>query len=163
LADDPNSEQGTIRPTRLSALALIFVVGGLLGWLLVPFSVAVNGVAPRIEWSSVGALVLIAALLLALANWMYRMVHKERRKVDAQRAVSFLLLAKASSVVGSVMAGGYTGFALHFVDQINVDLPRERVVHSVSAALAAVAIVIAGLLLERACRVPKDSDDDAPR
>jgi hypothetical protein len=78
--------------------------------------------------------------------------------MDPRRAVNLLLLAKAAALAGAVFAGGYLGFALHFVDSMDVDLPRERVIRAVSAAVASGALVISGLLLERACRVPRDED-----
>ncbi|MGH3472613.1 MAG: DUF3180 domain-containing protein [Nocardioidaceae bacterium] len=159
MTNTPGQQQGTVRPTRLVVLAVLFVVGGLLGFGLVPLAESINNTAPRVEWTSVGALALIAGLLLVLANWMHRTVHRERRNVDAQRAVSFLLLAKASSLVGAVIAGGYLGFSLHFIGDMNIPLPRERVIHSLAAALAALIMVVGGLLLEHACRVPKDDDD----
>jgi sulfite exporter TauE/SafE len=96
---------------------------------------------------------------LVLANSTYRTLHRERRVMDVQRAVRFLLLAKASALVGAIVAGGYLGFALDFVGQLNVTLPEQRVIRSVCAAISAVLLVVGGLLLERACRVPKDKDE----
>jgi sulfite exporter TauE/SafE len=95
-----------------------------------------------------------------LAYSTYRTVHRERRRIDAQRAVNLLLIAKASALTGALVAGGYVGFGLQFIDQLDVALPRERVIRSASAAVAGILIVVAGLLLERACRVPRIEDDD---
>jgi uncharacterized membrane protein YjfL (UPF0719 family) len=151
--------QGTIGPTRLSALAAVFVCGGLLGYALVPISEQLSGTAPRVEWAAVGALTLIAGVLLVFAYTTYRTVHRDRRLIDARRAVNFLMLAKASARVGALVAGGYLGFALQFVDSLDVPLPRERFVRSLICAVTGVVIVVSALLLERACRVPKDEDD----
>jgi hypothetical protein len=78
--------------------------------------------------------------------------------MDPRRAVNLLLLAKAAALAGAVFAGGYLGFALHFIDNMDVDLPRERVIRSASAAVASIVVMISGLLLERACRVPRGDD-----
>jgi hypothetical protein len=43
---------------------------------------------------------------------------------------------------------------------MDVELPRERVIRSLSAAVAAGVVMIAGLLLEHACRVPDGGDED---
>src|SRR5690348_2552925 len=118
-----------------------------------------NGVAPQVQWSSVIVLLAAAAIVLVLANSTYRTLHRERRMMDVHRAVRFLLLAKASALVGSIVAGAYLGFALHFVNQLDVPLPQTRVIRSVCAAIAAVLLVVGGLLLERACRIPKDKDE----
>jgi len=74
--------------------------------------------------------------------------------------VALLVLAKASAVAGALVAGAYLGFGLSFVDSWEVALPRQRVVRSAVAMLSAVAVVVAALLLERACRVPIDPEDE---
>ncbi len=120
--------------------------------------VSATSSAPRVPWTSVVALAAVAVANTVLAWWTHRTVHRERKRMDPGLAVTFLLFAKASSVVGAFVAGGYAGFALHFVGQLEVDLPRERVIRSIVAAVTGVAIVISGLLLERACRIPEPPD-----
>jgi hypothetical protein len=159
LADQPDPPQGTIGPTRARYLAAAFALGGGLGYLLVPLTERLNGSAPTVAWRSVGVLAVIAAVLLAQAYTTHRTVHRERARLAAHRAVNLLMLAKASALTGALVAGGYTGFAVQFLDRLDVDLPRERVIASFGAAAASVAIVIAALLLERACRVPRDPED----
>ncbi|MEP6665693.1 MAG: DUF3180 domain-containing protein [Nocardioidaceae bacterium] len=159
MADQQDPPKGTIRPTRFRVLALAFAVGALLGYLFVTLTERVDTAAPQVQWTSVLALVAIAAVVLVMAWSTYRTVHRERRRIDPQRAVSFLLLAKASSLVGALLAGAYLGFALQFVDRMEADLPRERVIRALTAAVTAVVIVVSGLLLERACRIPKDDDE----
>lgn len=133
----------------------MFVVGAVLGYGVAAVAVRVNGVAPRLQWSSVIGLLGIGALVGGLAYSTYRTVHRDRRRIDAGRAVNLLMLAKASALAGAVMAGGYVGFALPFLDKLDVELPRERVIRAACGALSAAVLVICGVLLERACRVPK--------
>jgi hypothetical protein len=139
-------------------LVLLFIAGAVLGYAFARLTIAINGIAPQVQWTSAIVLLAAGAIVLVLANATYRTVHRERGRVDAHRAVRFLLLAKASALVGALMAGGYLGFALNFVDQLDVSLPEQRVIRSVAAAIASVVLVVAGLLLERACRIPKDED-----
>ena len=74
-----------------------------------------------------------------------------------------LVLGKASAMAGVAVAVGYLGFALHFVTRLEVASPRERVVRAAVAAVAGIALCVAGLLLERACKVPgADDDEDEP-
>ena len=160
MADLSNTPRGTVGPTRISALAVVFTVGAVLGWALGPIAERLNNVAPRVPWTSVLVLLAIAAVVAVLAYSTYRTMHREGRLIEAQRAVNLLLIAKASALAGALVAGGYVGFALQFIDKLDVALPRERVIRSVSAAVAGVLIVVAGLLLERACRVPRMEDDD---
>ncbi len=149
---------GTLRPTRLSVLAAVFVVAALAGFVFVPLWEAAYVTAPRVEWTAVAALALIAGMLAVCAWTTYTTVHRDRRRMPSQRAVNLLLLAKASALVGAVVAGGYLGFCLNFVDQLDVPLPRERAVRGLVAAVMGVTIVIFAMLLERACRIPKDPD-----
>jgi len=104
LAEDPDRRPGTVRPTGFGLLALLVVIGGVLGWAAVPISERLMTVAPTVEWTSVVALFAIAAVLLVLARSTYRTVQRDRRHIDPQRAVSFLLLAKASAIAGAVIA-----------------------------------------------------------
>jgi hypothetical protein len=126
---------------------------------LVSVTERLNGAAPTIQWRSIAVLAVIAAVLLAQAYSTYRAVHRDRLLPDPHRAVNLLMLAKACALTGALVAGGYSGFGTQFLDRLNVDLPRQRVITSFSAAAASVAIVISALLLERACRVPRDPEE----
>lgn len=133
--------------------------GGLTGWLIVVIANAVDAVPPQIPWTGPIGIVLITALVGALAYSTHQRIQVRKERMDAQRAVAFLVLGKASALAGALVAGGYLGFALNFVDRFDAAAPRERVIRSVVAIIAGVALMIAGLLLERACRVPTDSDE----
>lgn len=159
MAEEPAGPPPSVGPTRYRALTAVVAVGVLLGYGFAVVTERVRNAAPLVQWPSVLALLAIAALLAAMALSTYRLLHRDRRRLDPQRAVMFLMLAKASSLVGALLAGGYAGFALHFIDSWEAELPRERVIRGASAAVAGVTVVIAGLLLERACRIPKDPED----
>ncbi len=159
MAAPPSPPQGSVGPTRSSALAVGFTLGAVSGYALVLVGEAIGDTAPVVQWASVGALVAIAGVVGGLALTTYRTVQRDRRRIDPQRAVNLLLLGKASALVGAVVAGGYLGFAAHFVDNLDAQLPRERVVRCVVAAVIGVVIGICGVLLERACRVPPTDEE----
>ena len=73
--------------------------------------------------------------------------------------MTLLVLGKASALAGAVVAAGYLVFGLYFVGNLSADLPRQRVIGSGVSALAGVALMVAGLALERACRVPPTDGD----
>jgi Protein of unknown function (DUF3180) len=160
LADRP--PQGTIQPTRVGTLLAVFIVGAMCGYATVPIAEWINGTAPTVEWTSVFGLAVAALFVSVLALSTYRTVQRDQRPIPPQRALNFLIFAKACAFAGSFILGGYLGFASHFVDDIDVPLPRERVYRSIVAALAAAVVVVGGLLLERACRVPRDDDESQP-
>ena len=62
-----------------------------------------------------------------------------------------------------MVAGGYLGYAVAFVARFDAEGPRERVIRSLVAIVGGLALAAAGLLLERACRVPLDEDDERER
>lgn len=141
-------------PTRLSALGVAFALGALAGYALVVVAETISDTVPVVQWTSIAALVAVAGVVGGLAWTTYRTVQRDRGRIDSQRAVNLLLLGKASALVGAVIAGGYLGFGVHFIDDLDAQLPRERVLRCAVAAVIGVTIGICGLLLERACRVP---------
>jgi hypothetical protein len=70
------------------------------------------------------------------------------------------VLAKASSLGGALFAGLYAGLLVWLVPQSRInshaadDLPQ-----AILGLIGAAALTVAGLWLERACRVPKLPDD----
>jgi hypothetical protein len=158
--DEQRPNVGTVGPTRFSTLFAVFLIGGMGGYALVPIAKELNGgIEPRVEWTAVGVLATIAALLLAFAYTTFRTVHRERRLLEARRAVNLLMFAKASALMGALFSGGYLGFALQFALDLEYPPQRERFIRGLVAAVTGVVIVISALLLERACRVPKADDD----
>ena len=153
---EPPEPPGHIHSTTPGAVIGFFLVGLVLGWLIRPVSVRMSGAAPTVGWAPVVALTFVAAVLGATAWSTYRTVHRRRERLEPHHAVNRLVLAKASALAGSLFAGGYLGYAISWWGLTDALLARERVVHSLLAALAGALLVTGALLLERACRVRKD-------
>jgi hypothetical protein len=134
--------------------------GGLAGWLLVVTLNAFDVAPPTVPWSAPIGVILIAALVGLLAYTTRQRIQVRRERIEPQRAVAFLVLGKASALAGAVVAGGYFGFALNFLSRLDAVGPRDRVVRSAVAIAAGIALCGAGLLLERACKVPGADDDE---
>jgi hypothetical protein len=154
---------GSVRPSSARLLLAAVVAGAVIGWFGGALLERTTAVVPTVPWSSVFVLVFAAAVLGSLAWSTWRTVHRQRRWIDPHRAVSYLLLAKASSLVGALVAGGYLAFGARFLDDLAAPLPQERVVRAGLVALAAAAVVTTALLLERACRVPGGPDEEDER
>lgn len=148
--------------TSAASLIIAAVFGALGGWLIVVVCNALDLVPPYVPWTAPAALAVIAALVGALAWSTHQRLHVRRERVEPERAVAFLVLGKASALAGAVIAGGYLTFALMFVGRWDADAPRERVIRSLVAVVVSVGLCVAGLLLERACKVPDSDDDDDP-
>jgi len=150
---DPGGHLGTTTPGSVIGFAL---VGLVLGWLLRPFSVRFRGTAPTVSWLPVLVLLFVAVVIASVAWSTYRLLHRRHGHLEPHHAVNRLVLAKACALTGALLAGGYFGYALSWIGLTDAELARQRVLHSVLAGLAAVALVTGSLLLERACRVGKD-------
>ena len=154
---DPDGP-GRLRPTSSTALAVLGGIGLVGGWLLHPLTERANGYAPLVAWGQPVALAMVAAAL-AIAAWTtWRSLQVRRERIEPHRAVNRLALAGASAYVGSLVAGGYAGYAVSWLGLAD-ELADERALRSAVAALAAVGIVVGGLVLERACRVPHDDEE----
>ena len=151
---------GSVDLTPRRALVVAALFGGLAGWLVVVTAGALDLIPPRIPWSAPIGLVVFAALVGALAWSTHQRIQVRRERMEPQRAVAFLVLGKASALAGALVAGGYVGFALNFLTRLDAASPRDRVIRSAVAVVAGLALMVGGLLLERACKVPGSDDDE---
>jgi hypothetical protein len=156
----PERPSGHVSTTSAGALVGFAVTGLVLGWLLRPVSIRLNDTAPTVGWSPVLALVLVAAILWAVAWSTYRDLHRRGIHLEPHKAVNRLVLAKASALVGALVAGGYFGYALSWWGVTEAALAGTRVVQSLCAGAAGLLVVAGSLLLERACRVRGGDDSD---
>jgi uncharacterized protein DUF3180 len=160
VSEDPSGEEpsgGHLRPTSAGALTAWLVVGLVGGWLLHPIMERTRGSAPLVTWTQPLALFLGAAIVGAAAWHTWRTVHVRRERLEPHRAVNRLVLARACAYVGALVAGGYGGYAVSWLG-VDAELASQRAWRSLLAAVAAVAITITAVLLERACRVRSDDD-----
>ena len=154
--------QGSVAPTPVRALVVAAIFGGLAGWLVVVTARALGMIPPRIPWSAPIGLLVFAALVAVLAYTTFQRIQVRRERIEPQRGVAFLVLGKASALAGALVAGGYLGFGLMFLANVDAGSPRDRVLRSAVAVVAGVALSVGGLRLERACKVPGIDDEDEP-
>jgi H+/Cl- antiporter ClcA len=154
---------GSVKFTPFRALVVAAMFGGLAGWLLVVTVNAFDLTAPEVPWTAPIGLILVTALVGALAYSTHQRIQVRRQRMEPSRAVALLVLGKASALAGAVVAGGYFAYALLFLTRWEAAAPRDRVIRSAVAVLAGLALCGVGLLLERACKVPrKDEEEDEP-
>lgn len=156
--DDGPEPTGHISTTGAGALIGFALAGLVVGWLVRPVSIRLDGTAPTVGWPAVGALFFVAAIVGSVAWSTYLAFHRRHERIEPHRAVNRLVLAKACALAGAAVGGGYFGFALSWMGLVQADLARDRVTHSLLAGLASVLIVAGSLLLERACRVSPKGD-----
>lgn len=154
---DEEPPSGTLRPTSPAVLTGWGVAGLVGGRLFHPLAERVSDTAPIVTWAQPLALLLVAAILGVTAWSTWRSVQVRRERLEPQQAVNRLVLARACAYVGALVAGGYLGYAVSWLGD-TAELADQRVWRSVVAAVGGLAMTVTALLLERACRVPKDPD-----
>ena len=155
--DQPPDPEGRLRPTSYAVVAAWGIVGLVLGWLWKPVAEQLNDTAPLVSWAQPAALWLVAGAI-AITWWhTFRAVQVRRERLEPHRAVNRLVLARAGALVGALVAGGYAGYAVSWIGD-PAELAGQRILRSVVAVLAGLAMLTGALLLERACRVRNDPD-----
>jgi hypothetical protein len=151
---EPDEPEGRLRPTSVGVVVAWAVVGLVLGWVWHPAAEHFGGTAPLVSWAQPAALWLVAVIVV-VTWWQTRAIVQVRReRLEPHRAVNRLVLARAGALVGALVAGVYAGYAISWIGD-PADLAGQRILRSGVAVVAGVVIVVAALLLERACRVRK--------
>lgn len=171
-----SERQPALRPTEPATLFVAGLAAAAVAWLLI--SNLYQDLPPMI-WPAAILTAVIAAFDAVAARLLWVRIQRRgqatgrrgRSGAASERAaaepveplvvVRFAALAKASSVAGAMLAGGYAGFLPWLMIESSrlsgaaADLPP-----TVGGLLASVGLIAAGLWLERACRVPETEDED---
>ena len=150
----------SMRPTSASVLVVAALAAAAVAWLLLS-AFYYSTAWPRQPWLPV---IVIAALAVLEGSLAQNTAARVQRRPGAPRVeplavARYAVLAKASSLAGSLYAGYSLGvlawLALEPTEAARADLPP-----SAGSAVASLALVGAALWLERSCRVPEDRDRD---
>lgn len=146
--------------TSWQSLALLAIGGGLISFLVLE-GVEARGLLPvPVPMITAAGPAILAVVLLSLGRNVRRLVHQEPTSMTPLGAARVVLLAKASSSVGSVLVGYFAAQVLVALDNISAPLPREQAVGAGLALLACLVLVTVALLVEWWCRVPPDDEED---
>ncbi|MEH0824956.1 MULTISPECIES: DUF3180 domain-containing protein [unclassified Micromonospora] len=146
-------------PTRISTLVVAALAAAAVAVLLI--STFYYDVAPDLPWLPVVTLGTLAVLeAYAAANTRSRIERRPGRDpVNPLLVARFVVLAKASSLAGAIFTGFYAGLtAWLFLEDTNAAMDDRPAAGA--GLLAALALTVAALWLERACRVPAQEDDE---
>lgn len=148
---------------RVSTAALVVLVTALLSGVVASLATRSPADLPRVPWLAIGLLVLMAVVVLVVGWPIRRHTHGEKR-VDSLKAARILGLAQASALTGAVIAGVYLGPLLLVLPDLGWSPSAERAVRFGAGTLAALLVVVAGLVVQAWCRVNEDDDeDDVPK
>ncbi|HET7900897.1 MAG TPA: DUF3180 domain-containing protein [Candidatus Nanopelagicales bacterium] len=157
-----------LRPTRPWLLVALAALAAAVGFAA---SQLVSAFTDRSLSVPFTMPVVMALLALATALWARgtraRLARRPgTRPMEPIVAARSAALAMAASRVGAVVAGFYVGVALDLLSGWDVPGVRERVITAAVTVVMGVLLVLAGLWLERICRLPDDplppEDDEDP-
>jgi hypothetical protein len=148
------------RPVSALLVAALIAIGIVAGRLTPPLIIRLDGTPPRLGWIAPLTLLAGAVGVGTLAWNTWQSLHRKHERMTSEHGLRMLSLAKSCAVVGALVAGFYGGFALTYIESLDSMLGRERFVRGLAASVASLLLLVAALLLERACRLPEDDDDD---
>jgi hypothetical protein len=149
---------GTVRPTRVRDL----LVAGLL-------AVVAANLLVRLTYGSLPAFPLLAGATLAVLGAAEALAGRSLRARIRRRpgtepvpplvAARAVVVAKASSLAGAIVAGSWTGLLVHVLPRAGeVTAAADDLAAAVVGVVSALALVAGGLWLERCCRAPDDPE-----
>lgn len=142
------------RPRELVVPGLVALV---VAYLAFEFS---YGSMPRLPTLAGVTLVVLAVIEVPLA-FSIRTRVREGRVTSAPAMVRALALAKASSMLGALMLGGWLGVLAALVPRVGELTAAAGDVRSALVGTGSSILLIgAGLWLERCCRTPDNDDQD---
>ena len=151
-----------MRPTRVPLLVVLVVISGVASYLFTRHFYADVSSPPR--YAPLTLLLLALAELYIAGSTRARLAGRQgTRAINPLVVARLAALAKATSPVGSIAMGAYAGF-LGYVAGLDGPAANRDVTTGAAGVVTAAALLIAGLVLERVCRVkpPKDSDPSYP-
>ncbi len=147
--------------TRTSPLHLVLVavLGGGITWLLETGLAAAGRPIVIPPLTLIVALVLIAVLLIVLARPVRRVSRGlPNARIDPFYATRVVMLSKASSLSGALVAGGGLGITVFLLSR-SVLPAVGSVTAAIGTAIAAALLLVAGLVAEHWCFIPPDDED----
>ncbi len=150
-----------MRATDWRTLLAWAVAGVVVGWLVARLSYVARGEVAPVPWS---AALVLAAAGVALVFTAIRTRHRLERKPGTKPlpplvGARLAALGLAASRVGAGVGGGYAGYALFLLGDLTTDYRKELVLRCALCVLGAIVVVVGALLLERALRLPEDTDE----
>lgn len=148
-----------VGPTRVRDLAVTVALAAVVSYVLVSFY---YGELPDLPWTSSAALACLAVAEGAAARSTRMRITRQPGTTPVQPLVvaRLVALAKASAIVGALLAGGWLGaFGYTFLarDRL-VAAGRDAAVSGLGVA-ATLLLVAAALWLEHSCRTPRPPEE----
>lgn len=159
-----------MKPTKLGTLLTAAVSVAILAYGVCVLLVRAGAQMPVSATTLIGTLIVIPVvlLILALPIFKYRAAIKAAlaqpsdakkqpiKRVDPFYALRVALLSKAVSLSGAIFGGWHVGVLVAVLSSPQIS--AASVWRTSLALVASIAMVICGVLVERACKVPPDAN-----
>ncbi|UFU07173.1 DUF3180 family protein [Ruania halotolerans] len=146
---------------RWSTLGAIAVVSGTIALVALRWWATQGNVAPTVPFLLAGVLGALAALVLALGLRVRRAVSTGHLD-DPVGAARVLALGQAAAITAAIHFGYLGAQAANAIPHLQAPEPREQLVRTIAAMVAAGALLAAGMLTQWWCQVPEDDDENEP-
>ena len=146
---------------RVTTLVLAGLTMTIVAWLVLRWVSAGGTGLPDPGWVAIAVMVFLGAGLL-VAGWQVRKVRDGvgDGSVTPIRAARTLVLAQAAALTGSVLVGWYAANALVLLPDADVESQRGRIWPFVVHAVVALLLSVAGMTVQRWCRVRPREDEE---
>jgi hypothetical protein len=146
-----------VRFTRPRDLAAVAIIAGLLAHLLLRLAYDSLPPMPALAGST---LFVIAVVEVVLAFSLRSRIQRRQgaRPVQPLTAARAVALAKASSVLGALMFGAWTGLLIYVIPvRDSFPAASKDLVAAVVGVISALALTAAALWLEHCCKTPTET------
>jgi hypothetical protein len=151
-----------VSPARVGQALLIAVATTAASWLLLDTWTGSGREPLPLPWTAIAGTGALAVAVVSIGLPVRRWVAGRRdRPLDPLFAARAFVLAKAAAYGGAILAGWYAGQALALLPDV-VGSRRTKLVLALLAVVAAIAVSVAGFVVQRWCRVPPSDDDEEP-
>ena len=150
--------------TRTKPVTLILLAAlGIAALWFVETALAATGRPVIIPPFTLAVALILIGIVIVVMAWPVRRVARGVRgvRVDPFYATRVVVLAKASSLGGALLAGAGLGIFGYLLSR-SVLPPVGSVSMAVGTAIGAIVLLIAGLIAEHWCTIPPDDDEKRP-
>jgi hypothetical protein len=144
-------------------IRLLLVIGLVVtafGYLALRIWTAQGGPRPPAPWGALVVLVFMACGVFFAGLPVRRFLRgKSRKPLNPIRAMRTVVLAQASALTGALVTGWYLAQILALLPDMDVASVRSLAWRLAALAAGGVLMVVAGLVVQRMCRVDKESRD----
>jgi hypothetical protein len=151
-----------VTPARILTAVLIALASTAIFWVVLDVWAGSGGNPPPLSWIAVFVVVALVLVVIAaglpVRSWMRG---QRDRALDPLVAARTAVLAKAAAYGGALIVGWYLSQAVLVLPDL-VGARRTRFTIALVAAAVAVALSVAGFVVQRWCRVPPEDDGPGP-